>query len=264
MKRVNLFLRLLLIVFVIVFGVSFFTKNRLVQINDIHAATFKDPIQTAITKSPTINFKSGDYQYITSPLFDYKITGVVVSKHDYNPSDDNIEKPIRYDLCIVWGQNVKDKIYLSSKLSFSQGNRFCNYNYSEPVSFDTNQISNNHLVTINDVILDRIKSINTGDEVTVSGKLINMTASGNYNDDTAPHGMSWSTSTIRTDTGAGACEVILVDSVDVLTSVHETDSTVNMYSLLAIAGVMAIFVLELIAAFFYIKPKTKSPGGFIH
>ena len=67
----------------------------------------------------------------------------------------------------------------------------------------------------------QLKRILTGDQITLRGKLVNVTArlvgeGGRY--DSAS--ITWNTSTTRTDTGAGACEVIYVEDVQILRPAH--------------------------------------------
>jgi hypothetical protein len=161
---------------------------------------------------------------------------------------------------MVWGSNVTDKTYLSPDISFSQDNRFCNYHYSKPVDFNIKQISNNHLVTTDESVLKVIESIENGDEVMITGMLVNLFATPLATDAST---RSWNSSTNREDTGAGACEVIYVESIDVLAAAHNFDKNLNQYSLWGILTVLAIFILEIIAVVVFIKPKTKDAGGFI-
>jgi hypothetical protein len=260
-KYINIIVRLIFVALLVTFVISYFVKDNLVGISSIHDSTKSNPVQTTIKNAKNFSFNVGESNYGVAPIDDYKISGVVVSKHDYNPPDYDIEKPARYDLCLVWGSNVVDKIYLSPDISFSQSDRFCNYHYSKPVNFNTNGISNNHLITTNDSVLAKLATIRDGDEVLVTGRLINMT--GFTTDSRAEvKNYHWNSSTIRTDTGEGACEVIYVDSIDILTPSHNFGVEVNQYSLWAIIGIIAIFVLQILSLVLFIKPKTKGAGGF--
>lgn len=231
--------------------------NQLSGLDSVTADTLKDPIQAAVTTSEKINFKNGDYDYVATPLYDYKIAGVILSKYDYNPDDSDAEKVIRYDLCMAWGQNVSDKVYLSSNISFSQSNRFCNFYYSGSTSFRSDQASNNHLVTMDDEVLRILKTINRGDEVVITGKLINMTA-GNANKSDANNLKSWTTSTDRQDTSSGACEVIYVESIQVLKSAHNTEIAANRYSFIGILIMSSVLFLRLLWFLIFIQPIAKS------
>lgn len=260
MKTLNFALRLLLLGFVVAFLVSFFNRGRLVEIGKLDDSVKVDPSQTNATRPLKFEFSVDNNDYVATPLYDYKISGIVVSKHDYGGDEGSLSKPIRYDLCMVWGSNVTDKTYLSPDISFSQDNRFCNYHYSKPVDFNIRQISNNHLVTTDEAVLKVIESIETGDEVMITGMLINLFASPRATD---ASNRSWSSSTNRDDTGAGACEVIYVESIDILAAAHNFDKNLNQYSIWGAIAVLAIFVIEIIAVVIFVKPKVKDAGGFI-
>lgn len=260
MKVLNFALRLLFIAFIAAFLISFFNKGRLVEISNLDDSVKVDPVQTTATRPHKIEFSSDSNDYVATPLYDYKISGIVVSKHDYGAGAGSLSKPIRYDLCMVWGRNVTDKTYLSPDISFSQDDRFCNYNYSKPVDFDIRQISNNHLVTTNEDILKVIETIENGDEVVITGMLVDLFASPRATDVST---RSWSSSTNRDDTGAGACEVIYVESIEILASAHAFDKNLNQYSIWGILAVLAIFAIEIIAVVVFVKPKSKDAGGFI-
>lgn len=245
MKYIFRFLLIIFILAVGIFGFSYFKKNLLVENKNISSASLAEPVQTTSDESYSISFKSGNYDYAVDPLYNYTITGVVVSRHDYNPADNDSEKPIRYDLCIVWGKNISEKTYLSPDVSFSQGQRFCNYSFHNSPTFYTQQISNNHIVTTNGAILDKLQSINPGDEVKISGQLVNLSVSG-VDSGGSKVNSSWKTSTDRKDTGAGACEVIYVDSVDVLSATHQQDVVANDYSYYVIIGIVALFAVKVV------------------
>ncbi|NCQ54399.1 hypothetical protein COV88_03670 [Candidatus Saccharibacteria bacterium CG11_big_fil_rev_8_21_14_0_20_41_19] len=248
-------LKLVLIVSIIAFAVTFYYKDKLVSISsDVHPATLKDPVQTPLKSSYKITFPYNQYSYVVNPLYDYKITGVVVSKFDYDPAENDAEKVIRYDLCMAWGKNVSDSVYLSPNISFSQNQRFCNYKYSQDIGFNANQMSNNHLVTTNESILEKLKTISNGDEISITGQLINMTASGTGNDNSGLKSLTWNSSTTRTDTGAGACEVIYVESIDILTSAHEQGNQINTYAMYAIGAIFALLFLKLSFIVLFLKP----------
>jgi hypothetical protein len=78
-------------------------------------------------------------------------------------------------------------------------------------------MSNNHLLVERRDLLRTIRSMCAGDQVKISGKLVNVKARlvgkrGAYDSSEC----SWNTSACRTDSGAGACEVIYVEDVVIL------------------------------------------------
>jgi hypothetical protein len=73
-------------------------------------------------------------------------------------------------------------------------------------SFSWSQISNSNLLPANEDIYKKIKSANIGDQVSFSGYLVD------YSYDIGKGEWRRITSTIREDTGNGACEIIYVSN----------------------------------------------------
>ncbi len=69
-----------------------------------------------------------------------------------------------------------------------------------------NQLSNNHLLSDNEDIRDRVQKIRIGDQIRVQGYLASYESPGGLR----------GTSTTRTDTGDGACETIYVERFEIL------------------------------------------------
>ncbi len=174
----------------------------------------QEPVQEAIAPAAFKTEKNGVI-YTIEPLHRYEIYGLVVSKYNtdswwgwaHKAWNDHLNVT---DLCVVWGTNA-----LSSghhDLSFSSGQWTCNVETSSDAAwkaFDMNKISNNHLLTDNAQIAKKLKSIRIGDQIHLTGHLANYKhSSGN--------GFARGTSTVRTDTGNGACETIFVSDVNVL------------------------------------------------
>lgn len=257
-------MRVAFVTALVAFGWSFYNLNQIGRVDNLNSATKSDPVQTAIAKMDPIIFKTAAYTYTASPSYDYTITGIVVSKQDYEPQETDVTLPMRYDICMVWGKNATSGIYLSPDVSFSQNQRFCNFNYSGSLDFNKAELSNNHIVTTDQAILDKIKMIRRGDEISITGYLINMNAMPNSSavyDSTKV--TKWDTSITRTDTGAGACEVIYVKSLDILTDSHVLDKQQNQYSLWGLIGTSSMFIIELFIIMLFVKPKARTASGFI-
>jgi hypothetical protein len=71
-----------------------------------------------------------------------------------------------------------------------------------------NQLSNNHLISADPFIRDRVAEIRVGDQIRIKGLLARYGAAGN--------GGLRGTSTTRDDTGDGACETILVEELEIV------------------------------------------------
>jgi hypothetical protein len=157
----------------------------------------------------------GGIDYRVQPLYKYDIYGLVVSKHDANTWWDYLHKEWNdklnvIDLCVVWGENVRDGAYRG--ISFSSGQFTCNYETSSSeawAAFDTSAISNNHLLAADPLLARTMRDTRIGDQIHVRGYL----AEYSHN-----HGFPFKrgTSTVRTDSGNGACETVYVEDFEVL------------------------------------------------
>lgn len=215
MKNLN---RYLFFILLAILGVTFFTRNSLHGVREIDPAVLAQPVQSELADPSVIKFTRNDYAYELTPLFRYDIRGVVVHKLNYSAfTIYKSEKTFPVDLCLVWGTNAKRKLFREKGVSFSQDCRWCWAQWRSDVGFNSNELSNNHLV-INDPKLEKkIKGFHVGDQVRLVGKLVNVKAklvgkAGRYDSSE----ITWQTSTNRTDSGAGACEVIFVEEAWVL------------------------------------------------
>jgi len=191
--------------------VSFWNRNELPANIDYVAAIKNEPLQAKTNKRPfDVAYK--DVQYRVTPEFEYDIVGMIVSyrHHDNNSrmhrlANDHLNM---LDVCVVWGENTSGADL--DKIDFWNGIFTCNFQTRDQVawdSFDVNQISNNHLISDDDTIRDRVRDIRIGDQIRVRGYL------ASYG---APNVTPRTTSTTRTDTGDGACETIYVERFEIV------------------------------------------------
>jgi hypothetical protein len=209
---------ILFIGFLLTGAVTYFTRHSLRTVDAIRPETLVEPLQTALSTAPPIEFTRNGYRYEVTPRFDYRISGLIVRKMDYGWFViDRAQKAFSVDLCLLWGDNLRRKVHQDSTIRFSQDCRWCWAQWHGDLAFNLQQMSNNHLLPADDRVEAKIKSLQTGDQVSLRGKLINVTAclfdkGGRYDSGA----ITWNTSTTRDDTGAGACEVIYVEDVEVL------------------------------------------------
>ena len=112
------------------------------------------------------------------------------------------------DVCVVWGDNTRASL---SEIDFWNGIFTCNVSTRDRTawaSFDMNKLSNNHLLSDDPWVRDRVRSIRVGDQIRVRGFL------ASYTGPTGTRG----TSTTRLDTGDGACETLYIERFDILRS----------------------------------------------
>ena len=155
-----------------------------------------------------LNLKPGfRYQktFIT-PQADYKIKARVLSTERYWLGETARLAPI--DVAVGW--NEMSDTTLIEKLKISQSGRYYFYSWKEADLINPQIIiktsANMHLIPANQYIADEIKKLRPGHIVSLVGQLVNVELSD---------GEQISTSLSREDTGAGACELMWVTSIQI-------------------------------------------------
>jgi hypothetical protein len=232
----------LLIAGLIVLLGALWKKSELPQPQALQPELLDEPVQVEVSKQP-IQVRVGEIDYQIKPLYKYDLYGMVVSKHNADTWWDFLHKEWNdklniTDLCVVWGNNVRSGSYRD--ISFSSGQFTCNYQTSSSeawAAFDTTAISNNHLLSADPTVARKLRDVRIGDQVHFSGHL----AEYSHN-----HGFPFKrgTSTVRTDSGNGACETVLVERFDVLRQGGGKWPTVQWIGIALMAlGVLAWFSL---------------------
>ena len=112
------------------------------------------------------------------------------------------------DLALGWGR-MSDTTVLE-RISISQRGRFFYWstaNFPIPRREIETSSSNMHMIPADDRVEAALKAVRRGQIVTVRGYLVEARA---------PDGWRWRSSMTREDTGAGACELIWVESVSTI------------------------------------------------
>jgi hypothetical protein len=212
-----------------VFAATFFTRNTFRNVDDIAPEILKDPIQVETENPEPITFTRDGYEYVLTPLYDYEINGLIVGKMDYRVfSIDKYDSVFPGDLCIIWGPNVSSAVYRNPAVKFSQDCRWCWVQWSGNVGFSMREMSNNHLLINSKYLESKFNSLLRGDQVKVKGKLVNVEAEVPGKPESH---ITWHTSITREDTGAGACEVIYVEDIQVLRKANALSCFLFMFSL---------------------------------
>lgn len=188
--------------------------DRLPPPGQLRQELLAEPVQVPVD-APAFTTSAGGTDYLVRPRYSYDISGLVVSMHRADTwwdtvhlrADDFINV---VDLCVVWGKNATSGIYY--EMNFFNTDVACDIT---PKSADAQrvfkmaQLSNNHMVTEKPVLARMLGRIHVGDQVRLRGYLVDYGVIR----DGVPQGMRVSSST-RTDTGDGACEIIYVTSVE--------------------------------------------------
>lgn len=166
----------------------------------VHAA--EPPYQENIRPSVTYQ----DDEYTITELAKFHVKAKVLAKENYYVGREADLSPT--DLALGWGR-MSDESVLAN-IEISQSNRFYRWRVeSFPIprrEIETHS-ANMHLIPANDSIKSDIDNVQPGEIIEISGSLVNVTA---------PDGWRWISSQTRNDIGNGACELIWVESLRVV------------------------------------------------
>ena len=190
--------------------VSFWNRNDLPRNIDYAAEVLNEPSQTA-TRNSSFDANYDGVEYKIEPEFEYDLYGMIVSYRHHDGSrmhllaNDHLNM---LDVCVIWGDNANSE--LLHKIKFWNGVFTCNVRTRDQEAwdaFDMNQLSNNHLISDDEFVRDRVRDIQVGDQIHVRGYL------ANYGSE---KGGIRGTSTTRLDTGNGACETLFVERFEII------------------------------------------------
>lgn len=144
----------------------------------------------------------GTFSLRTRAHFD--VTARVLSREDY--AHDALAPLVPVDLALGWGR-MSDNAVLAT-IDISQSNRFYYWRtpkYPIPREEIVHSSANMHMIPATPAIDAALHRVHPGQVVHIEGFLVDV---DNVN------GMHWRTSMTRADEGAGACEIIYVESID--------------------------------------------------
>jgi hypothetical protein len=199
---------------VLAFAVSFFMRNRLPDKSLVLEPLLQNPIQTKEPLPQPFEVTRKKVTYTVTPLFNYELWGMVVSYHhsasfvDISHRQWNDFINVK-DICVIWGKNVETGVY--ERMTFRNRDFTCFYRYPDRETgrlFTENCLSNNHLLPADPIVEEAVLSARKGDQVHFKGWLVS------YGQKGAPY--SRGSSTVRTDRGNGACEVVYVTEFEIL------------------------------------------------
>lgn len=210
---------------------AYFQKNRFPPEAQIISELNQEPLQ-AETEAKPFKVAVNNVTYTITPQHTYELRGMVVSYlNSFSFLDYFHEQWQDYlnpkDVCVIWGENLRDKIY--GNMTFKTQSWACSYRWpnSEVGSlFQRNQLSNNHLLTDNKILARRMKDVRKGDQIYLTGYLVT------YSHD---QGFRRGTSTTREDTGSGACETVWVTDFQILKKANRRWRGIFSFSLAGVA-----------------------------
>ena len=168
-----------------------------------------DPLQTDFEEPSKLTVTRDGRQYVIEKLFKYEVSGEVLSASSYDVTWTNDFADV--DVGLLWGPKREQ---LKDRFKFFQMGRWLFWRTDAPVSDAdrsdvTTHISNNHLIPseTSKHLAKAFRMLRKGDEIRLSGSLVRILG---------PGGEAVATSsTVRGDTGDGACEVMWVDELQV-------------------------------------------------
>jgi hypothetical protein len=163
-----------------------------------------EPMQTATTDLP---FGYGAYEL--KPLAAFALDARVLHRKVYRW--DRQANLVPVDLALGWGpmsdQRVLDQVTITQSMRFY----WFEYKSSPPISKDEiiSHSTNVHIIPSTPSIASQCKSLRAGTLVRLKGELVEATGAG-----LGP----WRSSLSRTDTGNGACELMFVTEMSILSA----------------------------------------------
>ena len=139
-------------------------------------------------------------------LAKYRIEALVISTERYWIDGEAELSPV--DFAVGWGP-LSDAAIVD-QLNFAQGHRWFWFRsrWNKPLPLPEEAVSahsaNMHMIPADVGVEKELKSVDPGDVVAINGYLVE--ASG-------PNQFKWRSSLSRTDTGAGACELMSVEEI---------------------------------------------------
>ena len=195
---------------------AWWMKDEMPLAETLHADLFTEPKQVRVSRPP-IDTSVNGVDYRIQPRYSYDMRALVVSLHDsdtwwdyaHKAWNDNVNV---VDLCVVWGENAQSGIY--HYVDFSNDQWTCSFSVKSREAWDAldlTGVANNHMVTDDPVVAKQLRAVRIGDQIRVLGYLVDYT--------TYVKGRELGkrvSSEVRTDTGNGACEVLYIESFDVI------------------------------------------------
>jgi len=210
------FVRVLFVGSLVLLLTALWLSEALPDPKDVREELLADPVQR-VRNAPAFTTRVGGVEYSVQPRFTYDLYGLVVSRHDAAAWWDYIHKEWNdnlnvVDLCVVWGENIPQGAYRSMSYSHDQWTCWYSTGSSEAMAaFDASALSNNHMITDDPRIVTALRSARVGDQIHVEGYLADYAI---YKRGASP--FQRVSSTVRNDTGNGACEVVYVEAFQIL------------------------------------------------
>ncbi|MBN1522310.1 MAG: hypothetical protein JW928_07230 [Candidatus Aureabacteria bacterium] len=166
------------------------------------------PLQKQYTGTQVFTKQFPGADFTIRPLQSYEVSARVVSKKNYGYwTWQGRLAPV--DLALAWEELSKP--HYVKFVSFSQRSRWYYFRLKSDAPFDTGFVyersSNNHIIPHNDNVLRALRRVRKNNIIKLAGYLVRV--DGKWNG----RAVWWQSSTSRSDTGDGSCEVIYATSL---------------------------------------------------
>lgn len=164
----------------------------------------QEPMQRNLGPAETFSRRIGDLEARARAAF--QVDALVLGTMTYRDDRGAAVAPV--DLALAWGPMAQPE--KAAQLSVSQLNRYYFWRFPPGATLSKQMVSlhsaNMHFVSDDPEILAKLKAVKRGDQVSIKGHLVDLAAEDSWR---------WRTSMARDDIGAGACELILVQSIEI-------------------------------------------------
>ncbi len=150
---------------------------------------------------PDGSFSYPGYRFTNPEPFDLEAR--VLSVQDYAMGREAELSPT--DLALGWGRMMDDEVV--SRIEISQRGRWYHWRTEEfpiPRTEIARSSANMHMVPANEAVALALQKVDEADRIRVVGQLVDISAED---------GWRWQSSRSRTDTGNGACELVLLERI---------------------------------------------------
>lgn len=153
---------------------------------------------------PDGSFAYPGYRFSNPEPFDLEAR--VLSVRDYSNGRESELSPT--DLALGWGRMMDDEVV--RRIDISQRGRWYYWrtdDYPIPHQEIVHSSANMHMVPANETVARVLDEVDESDRIRVVGQLVDISAED---------GWRWRSSRSRTDSGNGACELVLVERIILL------------------------------------------------
>ena len=174
-----------------------------------------DPVQTQAEGGTSK--KVDGYDVSITYRYSYSIDALVVSTKDYDGGSHLRDQLSPVDFGLAWGNVAATNTEID--YHWSQSGRWIHWEIDTAadlakaggVSTVNSHCSNNHIIPATSTVESEVKKVRRGDHVKLEGYLVDV-----YAEKSNGTWFAWNSSTSRTDTGDGACEVFYVTKAEIV------------------------------------------------